>query len=102
MAEYKKVASTSDLSPGNGKLVEVDGKRIALFNLGGSYYAIDDVCPHKGGPLSDGTIDGESVACPWHGAVFNIKTGAVEKPPARQGVSTYKVRVQGNDIEVEV
>ncbi len=102
MAEYKKVASTGEIPAGTAKLIEVAGKRIALFNLGGSFYAIDDACPHKGGPLSDGPIEGESVTCPWHGSVFNIKTGAVQTPPARTGVTSYGVRVQGTDIEVEV
>ena len=102
MAEYKKVASVAEIQPGTAKLVEVDGKKIALFNLGGSFYGIDDTCPHRGGPLSEGPVDGESVTCPWHGSVFNIKTGAVEAPPARAGVSRYNVRVQGSDIQVEV
>ncbi len=102
MPEFKKVASVTDLQPGTGKLAEMDGKRIALFNPGGTFYGIDDTCPHRGGPLSEGPVEGESVTCPWHGSVFNIKTGAVETPPARTGVSAYKVRVQGTDIEVEV
>ena len=102
MGEFKKAASVGDLQPGTAKLVEVSGKKIALFNLGGTFYGIDDVCPHRGGPLSEGPIEGESVTCPWHGSVFNIKTGAVEAPPARAGVAAYKIRVQGNDLEVEV
>ena len=102
MGEFKKVASVGDLQPGTSKLVEVSGKKIALFNLGGTCYGIDDTCPHRGGPLSEGLIEGESVTCPWHGSVFNIKTGAVETSPARVGVTAYKVRVQGSDIEVEV
>ena len=102
MAEFKKVASVTEIQPGTAKLVEIAGKKIAVFNLGGSFYGIDDVCPHRGGPLSEGPIEGESVVCPWHGSSFNIKTGAVEKPPARERVTPYNVRVQGSDIEVEV
>ena len=102
MGEFKKVASVADLKLGTAKLVELDGKKIALFNLDGTYYGIDDTCPHRGGPLSDGSIEGESVTCPWHGSKFNIKTGAVESAPARDGVSKYNVRVQGSDIELEV
>ena len=102
MAEFRKVASVTDLQPGTAKLVEVAGKKIALFNLADTVYGIDDVCPHRGGPLSEGSLEGESVTCPWHGSVFNIKTGAVEAPPARVGVTAYRVRVQGNDVEVEL
>jgi nitrite reductase/ring-hydroxylating ferredoxin subunit len=102
MAEFKKVATVGDIQPGTAKLVEVAGKKIALFNLGGTIYGLDDVCPHRGGPLSEGPIEGESVTCPWHGSVFNIRSGAVETPPARVGVTTYKIRVQGTDVEVEI
>jgi nitrite reductase/ring-hydroxylating ferredoxin subunit len=103
MPRFVKVAQKSDIADQSAKLVEVEGgKRIAVFNLGGSFYAIDDTCTHRGGPLSEGRIDGEEVVCPWHGAHFNIKTGAVCAPPATNGVSRYNVRVSGDDIEVEV
>ena len=77
MAQFTKVASTADLAPGEAKCIEVAGKKIALFNLEGSFYAIDDTCTHRGGPLSEGEVSGEEVTCPWHGAIYNIKTGAV-------------------------
>jgi nitrite reductase (NADH) small subunit len=102
MAKFVKVASTGDLAPGQGQMVEVTGKKIALFNLEGSFYAIDDTCTHRGGPLSEGEIEGEQVTCPWHGAIYNIKSGQVLSPPAPKGVASYKVRVEGTDIEVEV
>ena len=102
MAQFTKVAHTTDLASGAAKCVEVAGKKIALFNLQGSFYAIDDTCTHRGGPLCEGKVAGEEVTCPWHGAVYNIKTGAVLKPPAPQGVASYPVRVQGADVEVEV
>jgi len=102
MAQFTKVASTADLAPGEAKCVEVAGKKIALFNLEGSFYAIDDTCTHRGGPLSEGEVSGEEVTCPWHGAIYNIKTGAVLGPPAPRGVARYAVRVQGSDVEVEV
>ncbi len=102
MAGFVKVATTGDLAPGQGKMVEVDGKKIALFNLEGSFDAIDDTCTHRGGPLSEGEIEGEQVTCPWHGAIFDIKSGEVLGPPAPKGVARYNVRVAGTDIEVEV
>ena len=102
MAQFIRVASTSDLPPGQGKCVEVEGKKkIALFNLAGSFSAIDDTCTHRGGPLSEGEVAGEEVTCPWHGAVYNIKTGAVLASPAPRGVASYAVRVQGSAVEVE-
>jgi 3-phenylpropionate/trans-cinnamate dioxygenase ferredoxin subunit len=102
MAEFVKAAKKGDLSPGEGKCVEVGDKRIALFNLDGEFYAIDDTCTHSGGPLSEGMVEGEKVTCPWHGAVFNIKSGEVLGEPAPEGVAKYNVRVTGEDIEVEV
>ena len=102
MAQFIKVASAGELAPGSTKQVEVDGKTIALFNLDGNYYALENECTHRGGPLAEGYVKGESVTCPWHGAQFNIKTGAVVGPPAAKDVVKYNVRVQGNEIEVEV
>jgi 3-phenylpropionate/trans-cinnamate dioxygenase ferredoxin subunit len=103
MPQLIKVASTTDLGPGDAKSIEVAGKKIALFNLDGSFYAIDDKCTHEGGPLSEGEVlsDGE-VMCPWHGAVYDIKTGAVLGPPALRGVASYAVRVDGSDVLVEI
>ena len=86
MTQFIKVASTADLAPGGARSVEVAGKKIALFNLEGSFYAIDDTCTHRGGPLSEGEVSGEEVTCPWHGAVYNIKTGEVLGPPAPRRV----------------
>ena len=102
MARFVKVARTDEIAPGQGKMVEVSGKKIALFNLEGSFYAIDDTCTHRGGPLSEGEIEGEQVTCPLHGAIYNIKSGEVLGPPAPKGVARYNVQVAGTDIEVEV
>ena len=102
MAGFVKVAKTEDLAPGQGKMVEAGGKTIALFNVDGDYYAIDDTCTHKGGPLSEGELDGKEVTCPWHGAVFDVTTGELLGPPAMEGVARYNVRVAGNSIEIEI
>jgi nitrite reductase (NADH) small subunit/3-phenylpropionate/trans-cinnamate dioxygenase ferredoxin subunit len=101
MAAFIKVATTNELAPGQAKKVEVNGKTIALFNLGGSYHAIDDTCTHRGGPLSEGQVQGDVVTCPWHGAKFKVTSGEVLGPPARAGVSSYPTRITGSDIEVE-
>jgi nitrite reductase/ring-hydroxylating ferredoxin subunit len=102
MATFAKVARTDELPPGQAKLVEVMRKRIVLFNVGGHYYAIDDVCPHRGGPLSEGELEGTTVICPWHGAIFDLATGEVKRSPAAVGVATYEVRLDGGDIAIAV
>lgn len=102
MAEFVKVAKSDEIAPGQGKMVEVNGKKVALFNVGGAFYAIDDTCAHRGGPLSEGSLNGAEVTCPWHGAVFNVTTGEVLRPPAPTGVGRHNLRVEGGEIEVEI
>jgi len=102
MGQYVKAAGTADVSAGQGKLVEVEGKKIALFNVTGTYCAIADTCTHRGGPLSEGELDGNEVTCPWHGAIFDVRTGVVQGGPATTNVASYPVRVTGTDVEIEV
>ena len=102
MPEFVKVARTEEIPIGRARMVEVNGKEIALFNVGGSFHAIDNTCTHVGGPLSEGEIDGAQVTCPWHGGVFDVTTGEVLGPPPGRAVNRYNVRVDGPDIEVEV
>ncbi len=103
MAKFVKVGNTSEFQDLEaGKLVDAGGRTIAIFDLGGNYYAIENTCPHRGGPLAEGEMDGEEVICPWHGARFNIKTGAVLAQPAPQGVISFPGRVTGEDVEVEI
>jgi nitrite reductase (NADH) small subunit len=102
MPGYVKVAQASELEPNHGKLVEAQGKKIALFNVDGKFYAIDNTCTHRGGPLSEGELEGDEVTCPWHGAKFKVTSGEVLRPPAPQGVNSYKVRMNGPDIELEL
>jgi nitrite reductase (NADH) small subunit len=80
MATFLKVAKAADVEPGCGKSFEVNGKRIALFNVEGALYAIDDTCTHRGGPLSEGELNGNEVSCPWHGARFDVTSGAEFRP----------------------
>jgi len=77
MPEFVKVAKTSDIPPGEAKAVDIGAKRIAIFNVEGTYHAIYDTCTHRGGPLSEGMVAGNEVTCPWHGAVFDVTTGSV-------------------------
>lgn len=98
MKEFVKVAKVSDLPDGEMMAVEVEGEQVLLANVGGQFYAIGEICPHAGAPLSEGFLEGESVECPWHASRFNLRTGEVEAPPAEEGVPTYAVRVEGDDI----
>src|SRR5712691_697937 len=102
MGEFIKVAGAGEIAPGEARAVEAGGRRIALFNVDGSFYAIDDTCTHKGGPLSEGMVVGTEVTCPWHGAVFDVTTGKVLGLPAPRHVARYEVRIVGEDIEVEL
>lgn len=102
MGRFVKAAAAAEVPPGTSKLVEIEGKEIALFNAGGTLYALDNTCPHAGGPLAEGAVEGEQVECPWHGAQFNLKTGVSSSPLAPGGTGTYPVRVNGADVEIEV
>ena len=99
MSDYIKVASVDEVPVNGALLVEVDDVRVALFNLNGEFYAIEDVCTHDGGPLVEGEIVGEhEVRCPRHGARFDIRTGAALSMPAFEPTASYDVRIEGNDI----
>ena len=102
MSRFVEVAKKSEIAEGSAIAVEVEGRRLAIMNLDGEIYAIDDDCPHEGGPLSEGTISGEEIECPWHTSHFNIKTGRVTMDPATEDVATYKVRLIGDAVEVEI
>jgi nitrite reductase/ring-hydroxylating ferredoxin subunit len=102
VGRFVKVARKSQLPENDGTYVEIEDKRIALFNLGSEIYALDNACTHVGGPLSQGRVEEDEVECPWHGSLFDIRTGEVRRFPAKEDVATYKVRVTGDDVEVEV
>ena len=102
MGELVTVAKTSEVGPGQAKAVQVKGEAVALFNIGGTYYAIEDTCTHSGGPLSEGAVEGTTVTCPWHGAQFDVTSGKVLAPPAPEGIKSYRVQVQGDDITLEI
>lgn len=97
-----KVAEVHEIPEGRAKCVIVKRQKIALFHVDGSFYAIDDTCTHADASLSEGEIMGCQVACPLHGAKFDIKSGEALTFPAVTPVETYKVVVQGSDILVEV
>jgi nitrite reductase/ring-hydroxylating ferredoxin subunit len=96
-----KVAKKSDVMEGKPFCAMMDGKKLAIFNVGGKYYAFENSCTHRGGPLCKGKLSGDVIECPWHGSKFNVKTGAVVGGPAQKPKEVYKVRIVGEDIEVE-
>ncbi len=102
MAEFKRAAAVGDVPPGEAKAVEIDGERVALYNVDGAFFATCDVCSHDEAYLSEGWLDDDIVTCPAHGAEFSVRTGEALSLPASVPVATYPVRVDGEDILVAV
>ena len=96
-----KIGKTSDLKPGEGKVVEVSGKVLALFNVGGKFFVIDNTCKHRGGPLGEGFLDGNVVTCPLHGWQYDVCSGECVMP-GEVKVDSYKVEVKGDEVFVDV
>ena len=96
---WTAVARPEDIPPGTGRVVNVDGRLVALFNCSGAYYAIDNQCPHRGGPLGKGTVEGQTVVCPWHGWSFDVTSG-VNIDTGRIRVACFEVAVEGGVIQV--
>ena len=98
---FKKVGNISDVPPGTAKVYEVGDRAVAVCNVDGELYAIDDVCTHDEGSLDQGELEGYEIECPRHGARFDIRSGEVKALPAVLPIDTFKVRLQGDDIEIE-
>jgi 3-phenylpropionate/trans-cinnamate dioxygenase ferredoxin subunit len=98
MPEFVRVAATSEIQPGDRLIVELGRDWVAIFNVDGMYYAVQDICTHDDGPLAEGELIGCEIECPRHGARFDIRTGKVTAPPALVDVPTYEVRVDGDHI----
>jgi nitrite reductase (NADH) small subunit/3-phenylpropionate/trans-cinnamate dioxygenase ferredoxin subunit len=96
------VAKVQDVPPGKAKQIQVSGRTLALFNVDGTFHAIDDTCPHRGAPLWEGDLMGTEVVCPWHGACFDVTSGAHLSPPAQSDVKAYKVQVVGDQVQIDV
>ena len=101
MAEWVSVAAVGEIAPGACKVADVDGVAVAVFNLGGEYFAIEDVCTHDSGELASGTIEGEQVVCPRHGARFCIRTGEALSAPAYEPTAKFPVRVENGAVQVK-
>ena len=101
MAEKIRVGKVSDVPEGRATVVEANGKKIAVFHVGGSFHAILNACPHRGGPLGEGAVSGDTVTCPLHAWEFDVKTGESLTAPG-QGVEKFKVTVENGEVFVEV
>ena len=101
MAEWVTVATAEELASGAWRTIDVDGARIAVFNVGGTFYAIEDVCTHDGGILTGGSVEGAEIVCPRHGARFCIKTGAALSAPAYEPTATFPVRIENGEVQVK-
>jgi len=100
MADWFDVAPVADFPPGSVRTCEVEGVQVAVFNLGGRYYAIENVCSHEAEMLSDGKVEGDEIVCPRHGAHFSISTGGALSPPAYEPVPTFPVRIADGIVQV--
>lgn len=101
MPGFVKLATLDELPPGASKEVEHDGRVYALFNVAGTISALDGICPHQGGPLADGPLDGCLVTCPWHGWQFDVRTGQTTLN-GRLKQPVFEVKVEGRDVLVAV
>jgi 3-phenylpropionate/trans-cinnamate dioxygenase ferredoxin subunit len=100
-AQYP-VAKVSEIAAGQIRIVSVGTTRIALCNVAGTLYAVEDRCTHDDGPLGEGTLQGETIECPRHGALFDVKNGAAVRMPAVVPIRTFPVRLEGEQVFVEV
>jgi len=98
----RPVAKTSDVPAGEVRVFDVDSKSIALANVDGAFYAVDNVCTHDNGPLGEGYLDDTMIECPRHGAKFDLGTGAVKALPAVRPVNVYPTQVNGDEVLVDV
>jgi 3-phenylpropionate/trans-cinnamate dioxygenase ferredoxin component len=104
MSDFVRVAKVTELTDPGKMLVEVDDRLVVLFRVDGKFYALDDVCTHDGGPLSEGALDAKActIACPRHGAQFDIRSGAAVTMPATQATESHEVKVEGDEVLVKL
>lgn len=102
MPEFEKVASVSEIPPGGRKSVVFDDRAVLVFRIGDDFYAVEDVCSHDGQPLTEGTLEGFAVECPRHFARFDVRSGKPLCMPAVEPIATYEVRVQGDDVLLQL
>jgi nitrite reductase (NADH) small subunit len=101
MGEWVKAAAAGDLAPGSCTEVSVGGKPVALFNVGGTFYATSNICIHRGGPLGQGMLEGQAVMCPWHAWTWDVTTGENTANPSLR-IATFEVKVDAGDVLVRL
>ena len=99
MPEFVRVARVKEIPAGSGRMFEVNGRQVAVFNVGGTFHAIDNRCEHQQGPLAEGDLDGCVVTCPWHGWTYDVTSG-VSPDDAETHVDCFAVKVEGGEIFV--
>jgi nitrite reductase/ring-hydroxylating ferredoxin subunit len=97
---FIRTAKTAEIPPGTIREFQVEGKAVALANVGGKFYAINNTCLHRGGPIGQGPLAANLVTCPWHGWQYDVTNGKVNQNPA-VGVDCYPVEVRGEDLFVD-
>jgi metal-sulfur cluster biosynthetic enzyme/nitrite reductase/ring-hydroxylating ferredoxin subunit len=102
MSNFIRVAKTIDLPDPGRMLLDVEDRIVVLFRVGGEYFCIDDVCTHDGGPLSEGRLENHAIACPRHGAKFDIRTGKALTMPATVDTAAHEVKIEGDEILVRL
>ena len=102
MSEFQRVATSSDVADPGRELLEVDDRLVVLLHVDGQFYCVDDVCTHDGGPLGEGELSGHLIACPRHGAKFDIRTGAAVTMPATEATVVHEVKVEGDEVWVKL
>jgi nitrite reductase (NADH) small subunit/3-phenylpropionate/trans-cinnamate dioxygenase ferredoxin subunit len=101
MSDFVRVASKKEIPKGEGRMFEVDGRQVAIFNAAGKFYAIDNTCEHQGGPLAEGELDGSIVTCPWHGWMYDVTTGQSPDDPDTC-VARFEVKLDGDDVLIAI
>ena len=99
---YRFAITLDDLAPGRSRRCVIDGRAVLVCNVGGEFYALADTCTHDRGPLGEGRLRGHFIECPRHGSRFDIRDGEAKTPPAMRPVTTYRVRVLGDAVEVQL
>jgi nitrite reductase/ring-hydroxylating ferredoxin subunit len=102
VSETRRAAALAEVPIGQPKLVEIEGTRIVLARVGDTIYACGDTCAHRGGPLSEGKLSGARLACPWHGWMYDVRTGQCLFPSRGASVPVYPVRLEADQVLVEL
>lgn len=102
MSEFIKVAQVKDIPDPGKTLLEIDEHLVVLMHVGGEFFCLDDLCTHDGGPLGEGELDDHSIACPRHGAKFDIRTGAALTMPATEATKSHQVKVENGEVWVKL